>query len=402
MAGFLVLVTCSLPSDLQEHPDFALAPSSADVIVAAGDIAWCEKITDEQTAGVIESVVLRYPRATVVPLGDLVYPAGTKEAFANCYSPSWGRFRGRTRPVVGSHEYDASPAATPYFDYFNGVGVNNGKAGPRGKGYYSWNPNPYWHVIVLNSNSVYVPTRTGTAQNNWLAADLAANTRPCILAMWHHARFFSQKTAPLVTPPPYTLPLWQKLYAAGADVILGASMHHYERFARQRPDGTADPNGIRQFVVGTGGASGASFGAIRPNSELRANTFGVLTLKLGEGSYSWTYTSIPSKPFKDEGTTPCRAKPSPAGSPPPPPPPSSIRLSLSGRTDGATQYMTLDWTGAGGILVDVFRNGALITSTANDGHYVNSRAFSGPATYTYKLCEKGTSVCSNQATVVFQ
>ena len=398
-AVFLVLVTCSLPLDLQEHTEFALSSSSADVIVAAGDIAKCEKTTDEQTAQVIDSVVLRYPRAKVVPLGDLVYPAGTKEAFNQCYTPSWGRFRGRTRPVVGSHEYDASPEATPYFDYFNGVGVNDGKAGPRGKGYYSWNPNAYWHVIVINSNSVYVPTRSGTAQNAWLAADLAANTRPCILAMWHHPRYFSQASLPLVTPPPYTTPLWQRLYAAGADVILNASMHHYERFARQRPDGTADPKGIRQFVVGTGGASGASFGAIRPNSEVHANTLGVLTLKLGEGSYTWSYATVPTKNFKDEGTTPCHGGSPPAGSPPPPSP---ISLTVGGRVDGATQYMTLDWTGAQGSSVDILRNGAFLTVTANDGHYVNSRPFSGPATYSYQVCEKGTSVCSNSAKVVFQ
>jgi PKD repeat protein len=490
-AVLLALVTCSIPSDVQEDGkdavekslSLAQATSSADVIIAAGDIAKCEKTTDEQTAKVVDSLLAQYPRATVAPLGDLVYPAGTAQAFANCYTPSWGRFRSKTRPVVGSHEYDApDEAATDYFDYFNGLGVNDGKAGPRGKGYYSWNPNEYWHVIVINSNSPYVPTKSGSAQDSWLAADLAANNRPCILAMWHHPRFYSQPQGPLNPSPGYTTPLWNRLYAAGADVILNASQHQYERFARQRPDGTADPQGIRQFIVGTGGASGASFGAIEANSEVRGNTLGVLNLTLGPGSYSWSYASIPSKPFTDKGTNPCHGGSTPAENLPPaasfshtctglscsfantstdsdgsvvgstwtfgdgqgsssvspshtyaaagtyqvkltvrdddgatdaesksvtvssgtnPPPPSGIALTASGRQDATTQYMTLDWTGAQGTTVDVYRNGARITTTANDGHYVNTRVFTGTASYIYKVCQAGSTTCSNTATVEF-
>ena len=304
--ALLLLATCSLPSDLPEGPELLVA-STEDVIVAAGDIAKCEKATDEQTARVVDSLVLQYPKATVVPLGDLVYPAGTKEFFDDCYTPSWGRFVSRTRPVVGSHEYDAADSANAYFDYFNGRGMNDGRAGPRGKGYYSWNPNAYWHVIVLNSNSNYVATRAGSPQDRWLAADLAANTRPCILAVWHHPRFYSQAAGPLKPLSGYTNPLWQRLYDARADLILNASMHFYERFARQGPDGTPDSRGIRQITVGTGGASGASFGAIRPNSEVRGNTLGVLTVRLRPGSYTWSYAVAPTKNFKDSGTTPCNS-----------------------------------------------------------------------------------------------
>jgi len=81
-------------------------------------------------------------------------------------------------------------------------------------------------------------------------------------------------------------------------------------------------------------------------------------------------------------------------------PPSSINLTASGRQDATKQYMTLDWTGAVGASVDVFRNGARFT-TANDGHYVNSRTFTGPATYVYKVCQAGTTTCSNEARVEF-
>jgi PKD repeat protein len=80
----------------------------------------------------------------------------------------------------------------------------------------------------------------------------------------------------------------------------------------------------------------------------------------------------------------------------------SITLTVSGRTDATKQYMTLEWTGATGTSVDVFRNGPRITTTPNDGYYVNSRNFTGPATYVYKVCNAGTSTCSNEASVVFR
>jgi PKD repeat protein len=85
----------------------------------------------------------------------------------------------------------------------------------------------------------------------------------------------------------------------------------------------------------------------------------------------------------------------------PPPPPSSISLAVSGRQDATTQYMTLTWTGGRGAMVDVYRNGPLIKTTENDGRYINSRTFQGAATYTYKVCEAGTTTCSKEATVEF-
>lgn len=89
------------------------------------------------------------------------------------------------------------------------------------------------------------------------------------------------------------------------------------------------------------------------------------------------------------------------GGDPPPPPPPAFSLTATGREDATKQYMTLDWTGASGSSVDVFRNGVRITSTANDGHYTNSRTFTGAATYVYKVCQAGTTTCSNEATVQF-
>jgi hypothetical protein len=81
--------------------------------------------------------------------------------------------------------------------------------------------------------------------------------------------------------------------------------------------------------------------------------------------------------------------------------PVAFTLTVTGRTDATKQYMTLKWTGATGATVDVYRNGPLLTNTANDGLYTNSRAFLGAASYTYKVCQAGSSICSNTATVVF-
>jgi PKD repeat protein len=83
-------------------------------------------------------------------------------------------------------------------------------------------------------------------------------------------------------------------------------------------------------------------------------------------------------------------------------PPTAITLSVSGRRDATKQYMMLAWSGATGTTVDVYRNGPFLTNTPNDGKYTNSRSFTGSASYTYRVCQRGsTTACSNSATVTF-
>lgn len=81
---------------------------------------------------------------------------------------------------------------------------------------------------------------------------------------------------------------------------------------------------------------------------------------------------------------------------------SSIKLKVSGRVKSGRQYMTLDWSGATGSSVDVYRNSDRIISTSNDGHYVNVRSFRGRATYGYKVCQRGTRTCSSSVSVSFR
>src|SRR5688572_12554909 len=92
----------------------AVPPASAAeaYLVAAGDIASCVGAADTVTAALV-SVSL----GTVATLGDNVYNNGTAAQFQNCYGPTWGRFKARTRPSVGNHDY-GTPGAAGYFNYF--------------------------------------------------------------------------------------------------------------------------------------------------------------------------------------------------------------------------------------------------------------------------------------------
>jgi hypothetical protein len=187
--------------------------------------------------------------------------------------------------------------AAGYFAYFGSV------AGDPAKGYYSYDLGT-WHIIVLNSNSscTTMGCAKGSAQEQWLRADLMANTKSCTLAYWHHPRFNSGASHGNYTA---AAPFWDDLYEFGAEVVLNGHEHVYERFAPQTPSAVADPaRGIRQFTVGTGGAGLYSFGTIRPNSEARNNTsLGVLKLTLGTNSDAWQFVPATGS-FTDSGTVP--------------------------------------------------------------------------------------------------
>ena len=263
------------------------------VLVGAGDIARCEEPGDEATAKLIEDIP-----GTVFTLGDNAYQRATKSDFENCYEPSWGKFKERTKPAAGNHEY-AMPEAGPYFDYFGDV------AGEPGKGYYSYDRGA-WHIIVLNSNCAEVEggCMPGSPQEQWLRADLEANRSACTLAYFHHPRFASgEEHGDQLSSRPF----WRALYDHGADVVLSAHEHNYERFAPQTPDGELDESGgIRQFVVGTGGGQLYGFDEPRPNSQVRkSGIYGVLKLTLLPESYDWEFVPVEGKASVDAGSDRC-------------------------------------------------------------------------------------------------
>jgi hypothetical protein len=268
-------------------------PSQPDAfLAAAGDIADC-KAGAEITASLVDGLT-----GTVAILGDSVYENGTPGEFARCYDPTWGRHKARTRPAVGNHEY-GTPGAAGYWAYFGAA------AGEAGKGWYSYDLGA-WHVVALNSNCTHVGgCQAGSEQERWLRADLAADGAECTLAYMHHPRFSSGNAhggSPAVDP------LWRALEEDRAELVLAGHDHNYERFAPQTTSGALDvERGVRQFVVGTGGAPLRSLGPPEPNSEARDNTtWGVLHLRLRDGRYDWRFVGRPGSSFDDSGTGTCR------------------------------------------------------------------------------------------------
>jgi hypothetical protein len=246
-------------------------PSPPQIFVGAGDIGWCGSPGPEQTARLIEGI-----GGTVFTAGDNAYFTGSAQDFQNCYDPSWGRFKARTRPVPGNHEYE-SGNPTPYFDYFGTA------AGPAGLGYYSF-PLGDWHAVALNSN---IPIDGGSGQAAWLRADLTAANSKCTLVYWHHPLFTSGPNGGQT----FVRDIWRILYEFNVELVINGHDHLYERFAPQDPNGRLDAaRGIRQFTVGTGGASLYPFAGNAANSEKQIqNTFGVLKLTLQSGSYQWDF-----------------------------------------------------------------------------------------------------------------
>src|SRR6266542_3640212 len=271
-------------------PGFEVSPAPLPVtLVGAGNIASCKNTNDDATAALLDGIP-----GTVFALGDNAYDNGTLTQYNTCYNPNWGRHKTRTQPAVGDRDYKTTNAGG-YFGYFGSA------AGDPTKGYYSYELGA-WHIVVLNSNSSKVPTAAGSAQEQWLRADLAAHPARCTLAYWHHPLFDSKDS-----PNSAITPLWNALYAAGVDVVVNAHYAFYERFAPQTPAGKADPaQGIREFVVGTGGGETGSFGTVRANSEVRnSGTPGVLKLTLDAEGYGWEFVPISGKTFRDSGSGGC-------------------------------------------------------------------------------------------------
>jgi Calcineurin-like phosphoesterase len=278
------------------HP--APARVSGPTLVAAGDVACapgqartrfaCHQI---DTA----ALIARLDPDAVAVLGDLQYPAGSLADFHGSFDKTWGRFRDRMRPAVGNHEY-GTPDAAGYFSYFGA------RAGRAGEGWYSYELGR-WHVVVLNANCALVGCGSGSPQQRWLRADLAAHPRRCTLAYWHQPRFSSG----LHGSDDALVPLWRTLGRGGADVALSGHDHDYERFAPQTADGQRDrARGLVQFVVGTGGASHYPIVLASRNSRAHASVFGVLALTLGRGAYTWRFVAEPGVNFTDRGAARCR------------------------------------------------------------------------------------------------
>jgi hypothetical protein len=266
------------------------SPLADPVLVGAGDIADCGLTDDSATAALVDAI----PGA-VFTAGDNAYPDGSAAQFRDCYQPTWGRFLARTRPAPGNHDW-VTKGLAGYLGYFGAA------AAPHGTSWYSYDLGA-WHVVVLDSDCSSVGgCGADSVQGLWLAADLQASTARCTLAIWHHPRFSSGEHG----NDSGVAPFWQTLYDGGADLVINGHDHDYERFAPQDPNGRPDAGrGIREFVVGTGGAALRGFSTTAPNSELRAAlVHGVIRLVLHPTSYAWTFLPA-SGTFSDSGNGTC-------------------------------------------------------------------------------------------------
>ncbi|HEY5335297.1 MAG TPA: metallophosphoesterase [Mycobacteriales bacterium] len=272
-------------------------------MVAAGDIArppGCSPCEQSATATLAQT----FNPTSVFLLGDNQYDNGSLAEYTGSYALTWGRdFNSIVHPIPGNHEY-GTPGAAGYLAYF-GQAVANPDNTPNA--YYSFNLGT-WHIDALNSDctdsgcSDPLPGTTTTAQTAWLQNDLAHDTSACTLAMWHHPLFSYGWTL----GSPGVAPLWNALYQAHADIVLGGHDHLYERYAQQDPSGTATANGIREFVVGTGGESlNGLYGSSPPKTLLASDRdYGVLVLTLHASSYAWKFVNTGGATI-DSGTTAC-------------------------------------------------------------------------------------------------
>ena len=307
------LVVCVAASTVGLVASGPKAAADVDpVIAAAGDIACAPPgtRTSKQCHQAATADLLAGANA-VLPVGDEQYECGQPDAFNQVYNASWGKYKGVSNPVVGDNEYSGGGCSTPgaegYYTYFAG------RASPQEpdcklncKGYYSYDLGS-WHLVALNSECTQPGVggcSASSPQVQWLKADLAAHPAACTLAYFHRP-YFSDK-GDLVSK---VKQLFTALYNGGADVLLVGHQHIYERFRLQSPSGAASANGIRQFIVGTGGKSQSALASPAPTGAEKRNsgTFGVLKLTLHPTSYDWQFDdeANASKPFTDTGSQPC-------------------------------------------------------------------------------------------------
>jgi hypothetical protein len=292
--------------------DIACDPTSASYNSRDGTATACQMVA---TSKILTSLKASGSLDAVLTLGDNQYNCGGKKAFRRSYDPTWGKVKALTHPVPGDHDYKSTMDSTGLdcsslhdaYGYYNYFGA---KAGGRLRGWYSFDlpvsDGSSWHVIALNSNCTYIGgCAAGSPQEQWLAADLATHPATCTLAYWYEGRFSSGSHG---SNPEYDA-FWRDLSAAGAEVVLDGHDHDYERFAPQTPDQVPSADGIREFIVGTGGVGHGKLDPVpQPNSVVReGRTYGVLQLTLHPDSYDWQFLPIAGETWTDSGTGLCHA-----------------------------------------------------------------------------------------------
>lgn len=300
-----LIATVAIPTTAQTVPPATIPASSREILSGpinlAGDIADCGSPGDEATAALLDNLP-----GIIATLGDNAYPDGTAADYANCYEPSWGRHKARTRPGFGNHDNgNGKHPGDDTYNYFNIPGIQR-------PGFYSL-------TIELNGVSVdlyvlnSVPSVAGglgvnAPQTKWLKASLENNPNPCIMAAWHdplHSRGDLDST---------------KMYTAtkilndhGVDIVATGHEHFYERHAPQDENGNPDPNGPTEIIAGTGGGDHQGekhYPPIGTSVIFNTDTFGILVVtpkknSAGEDALAWNFIPEAGKTFTDAGEISC-------------------------------------------------------------------------------------------------
>jgi calcineurin-like phosphoesterase family protein len=240
--------------------------------------------------------------AAFLALGDLVFNSAYTN-FVSYYDPVWGAFKAITDPAIGNHEGDG----TGYYNYFNGVGIQDGPAGTRGKGWYSFDIGT-WHFVALNTNcvsdSLRVDCQPGSEEIAWLDADLAASSAQCTIAFMHHP-YYSTGTRQY----PELKTIFQTLFDHHVELYLAGHTHYYQRFYPQDANANRDDaNGVVEIVPGTGGGALANVGSTSSYKNIAVQigqAYGVLKLVLHQGSYDFQFLPAPGYTSTDSGSAAC-------------------------------------------------------------------------------------------------
>jgi len=258
------------------------------LIAAAGDISWQGESSEAD--GQTSALILDLAPTAVLTLGDNQYEDGELAEFMGSYDPTWGQFKGITRPVPGNHDYHTE-GAQGYFDYF-------GDAASPPEGYYSFDIGR-WHLVAVNSGD-----GISDEQLAWIRRDLRSDGHECELAYWHHPRWSSGSTH---GSDEGMSAVWGLMYRQGVDVVLNGHDHLYERFARLNAVGEPDRGGVREIIAGTGGSSLYGFGDREDGSQVRISEYGALAVVLHEHSYEWDFLRAEDGRSLDHGRTACHS-----------------------------------------------------------------------------------------------
>ena len=355
------------PADTSTFKPFTGTPAQSGapfVVAATGDGAG----GGQNPTNVTELLKSMNPNLFLY-LGD-VYERGSAAEFYNWYgtaSTFFGQLKSITDPTIGNHEYGTTDGSA-YFNYWGNI-----------PNYYSFDA-AGWHIVSLNSNVSKVPISVGSDQYNWLQQDLQKNTSPCTLVFYHEPLY---NIGPEGTVPALA-DVWKLMVQYKVSIVLNGHDHDYQRWVPLDENGQPSPNGITEFVVGTGGHGLQNFVQSDPRVADKNNSnpaaFGALFLQLNSHGANFSYMST-DKSVLDSGVIPCVGS---AADTTAPSNPTGLKatINLSSQVDLAWSAAT-DNTGVAGYAV--LRNGNTIgTVPAYDLAYTDTNV-SASLKYTYTV-----------------